>query len=307
MVILSVHQCSHRGVLYRLVQPSKRDRDCDSDQTECTCPPCVCSPLALLALTRVCFLILAGVLVFYPPPHPVEPRGRTTYVRTTLLSTRLSHGIHASDCTSRLVDKHLNIIVWPLQRHAPGFPTNLYLRFSHDFDKLQSITPRYITLAFAFTFDRDEIRLKTLNWVNFIILITRTVVREIDSCRFLALRKIIREIERERIALDIKVDLVCSYSRVLSVRWTNCFSSTTPKALEDHLTIDLTYRQVATTVSSALFSPPFCLIALWLSDICRLNCFLFISQYLENLNKKLTVRVYFDFTELRWRLYDQSQ
>lgn len=38
--------------------------------------------LALLALTRVCFLILAGVLVFYPP---AEPRGRTTYVRTYVL------------------------------------------------------------------------------------------------------------------------------------------------------------------------------------------------------------------------------
>lgn len=36
-----VHRVSHRGVLYRLVQPSKRDRDCDSDQTECTCPPCM--------------------------------------------------------------------------------------------------------------------------------------------------------------------------------------------------------------------------------------------------------------------------
>lgn len=53
-----IHRVSHRGVLYRLVQPSKRDRDCDSDQTECTCPPCMYIYVTLYARSRPLVLSL---------------------------------------------------------------------------------------------------------------------------------------------------------------------------------------------------------------------------------------------------------
>lgn len=53
-----VHRVSHCGVLYRLVQPSKRDRDCDSDQTECTCPPCMYIYVTLYARSRPLVLSL---------------------------------------------------------------------------------------------------------------------------------------------------------------------------------------------------------------------------------------------------------
>lgn len=60
-----VHRVSHRGVLYRLVQPSKRDRDCDSDQTECTCPPCmyIYTLLSTRVLARLSCLCLPVCLI----------------------------------------------------------------------------------------------------------------------------------------------------------------------------------------------------------------------------------------------------
>lgn len=100
---------SHRSVLYRLVQPSKRDRDCDSDQTECTCPPCVRYSLAL----RACLCSRWSCSL-----HP--RRTCTTWKHFSSFRrgyfTRYMRIIHTVPCRLivdilRLINKHLTISV----------------------------------------------------------------------------------------------------------------------------------------------------------------------------------------------------